>query len=270
MLDVRGGLNYYHNVTATQGNGLTTSTDVGIPGANIDEYTSGISNINIGGHSDPLLGFSASQPWDRSEKTWNATATLTRLLQSHTVKVGGEWRHNERHAAADAGRRRPARPVRRSTRRAPACRASRRRLSGAANAMASFLLDWPNTVQRDLKVFDGPGTKHWAVFLFVQDKWQARSNVTVDLGLRWEYYTPLEGLEGAGSLSNYDPDDPHASRRRATAISDNALNVKKNFKNFAPRTGVSWRLNQTDRACAPATAPARFRSRTTATPSTIR
>ena len=27
----------------------------------------------------------------------------------------------------------------------------------------------------------------------------------LDLGLRWEYYTPLTGLEGAGSLSNYDP-----------------------------------------------------------------
>ena len=38
-----------------------------------------------------------------------------------------------------------------------------------------------------------------------QDKWQARPNITVDLGLRWEYYTPLTGVEGTGSLSNYDP-----------------------------------------------------------------
>ena len=45
VMDVRGGVNYYHNVTWTEGNGLTTSTDVGIPGANLDEYTSGISPI---------------------------------------------------------------------------------------------------------------------------------------------------------------------------------------------------------------------------------
>ena len=75
VLDVRGGLNYYHNVTATQGNGLTTSTEVGIPGANIDEFTSGLSQINIGGYSGPVLGFSASQPWDRSEQTWNIAST---------------------------------------------------------------------------------------------------------------------------------------------------------------------------------------------------
>ncbi len=109
--------------------------------------------------------------------------------------------------------------------------------------MASFLLDWPNGVQRDLKVFDRPGTKHWAIFLFVQDKWQARSNVTIDLGLRWEYYTPLEGLEGKGSLANYDP-TIHAIRVAGYGDLDNALNVEKNFKNFNPRTGISWRLNQ--------------------------
>ena len=72
-------------------------------------------------------------------------------------------------------------------------------------------------MQRDLKVFDEPGTKHWATFLFVQDKWQARSNITVDLGLRWEYYTPLEGLAGQGSLANYDPATHTHPRRRATA-----------------------------------------------------
>ena len=109
--------------------------------------------------------------------------------------------------------------------------------------MASFLLDWPGAVQRDLKVIDEPGTQHSAVFLFAQDKWQARPNITIDLGLRWEYYTPLTGLEGAGSLSNYDPATNtlrvvglrHDERRRS--------NVKNTFSNLNARTGVSWRLN---------------------------
>jgi hypothetical protein len=242
VLDVRGGLNYYKNVTSTQGNGLTTSADVGIPGANIDEYTSGISNFMIGGHSDPILGFSASQPWDRSEKTWNTTATLTRLLSSHTVKLGGEWRSNEDMLlqTQDAGGPRGRFAFNAS---GTGLNGETNTLSGPANAMASFLLDWPNTVQRDLKVFDRPGTEHQAVSLFVQDKWQARSNVTVDLGLRWEYYTPLVGLEGAGSLSNYDP-ETHTLRVSGFGDLDNALNVKSKFTNFNPRTGVSWRLNQ--------------------------
>src|SRR3954452_7320274 len=83
LLDVRGGLNYYHNVTSTVANGLTTSADVGIPGANLDEFSSGLSQFSISGYSDPVLGFSPSQPWDRSEKTWNFNGVLTKLLQSH-------------------------------------------------------------------------------------------------------------------------------------------------------------------------------------------
>src|SRR5262249_39552075 len=110
------------------------------------------------------------------------------------------------------------------------------------NSLASLLLDWPNVVQRDLKVIDEPGTKHWAMGTFVHDKWQARSNVTVDLGLRWEYYDPLQGVQGKGTLANYDP-AANVIRVAGYGSESNAVNVKKNFKNFAPRTGVSWRPN---------------------------
>jgi hypothetical protein len=240
VLDVRGGLNYYHNVTSTEGNGLTTSTEIGIPGANLDEYTSGLSQINIGGYSGPVLGFSASQPWDRSEKTWNVATTLTRLLNTHTVKFGGEWRNNVDVLlqTQDAGGPRGNFNFNTSGTGVPSESAS----LGVANSFASFLLDWPNGVQRDLKVIDQPGTKHWATALFVHDKWQARSNVTVDLGLRWEYYNPLEGIEGKGTLANYDP-ATNTIRVAGYGDTTNAVNVKRTFRNFAPRTGVSWRLN---------------------------
>jgi hypothetical protein len=242
VLDVRGGLNYYHNVTSTTGNGLTTSTEFGIPGANLDEYTSGISQISIGGYSDPVVGFSASQPWDRSEKTWNTTATLTKLMTGHTLKLGGEWRHNRDMLlqTQDAGGPRGRFAFNASGTGVPS---EANTLSGSANPLASFLLDWPNTVQRDLKVFDQPGTQHMATFLFVHDKWQARRNVTIDLGLRWEYYSPLAGLEGPGSLANYDQ-ATNTIRVAGYGTTDNALNVKKNFTNFGPRTGISWRLNE--------------------------
>jgi Carboxypeptidase regulatory-like domain len=95
LLDVRGGLNYYHNIALAQGGGLNTSTDVGIPGANLDPYTSGLTRFEVGGYTNPLLGFSPSLPWDRSEKTWHLATTLTQLKGTHTLKVGGEWRTNK-------------------------------------------------------------------------------------------------------------------------------------------------------------------------------
>jgi hypothetical protein len=248
VFDVRGGLNYYRNTTISTGDGLTTSKDIGIPGANLDTFTSGISTIDIGSytgpspHNGPILGFSASQPWDRSEKTFNVVTSLTRLFSSHTVKVGGEWRKNRDILlqTQDAGGPRGRFAFNASGTGSPAESATTN--SNIANTFASFLLDWPNTVQRDLKVIDQPGTRHWAMAAFIQDKWQARSNITVDLGLRWEYYHPLEGVLGQGTLSNYDPttNTLHVAGFGGT---DEALNVKSFFKNFGPRTGVSWRLN---------------------------
>jgi hypothetical protein len=241
VMDVRGGVSYYHNVALSEGEGLTTSADVGIPGANIDTYTSGLSRIRIGGYSEPVLGFSPSLPWDRSEETWNIATTVTKLVRNHTFKIGGEWRHNRDMLlqTQDAGGPRGDFNFTASGTGNPAESAT---LTGVANSMASFLLDWPANVTRDLKVIDEPGTKHWATFLFAQDKWQARSNVTVDLGLRWEYYSPLVGLEGPGSLSNYDPAS-NTLRASGFGTTSDAVNVKSTWSNINARTGVSWRLN---------------------------
>jgi hypothetical protein len=241
LLDVRGGVNYYHNIALAEAAGLKTSTDVGIPGANLDDYTSGLSRFQIGGYTDPILGFSPSLPWDRSEKTWNVATTLTKLKATHTIKMGGEWRKNTDMLlqTQDAGGSRGRFIFNASGTGSPTETSS---LTGLANSFASFLLDWPNGVARDLKVIDKPGTKHWAIAGFVHDKWQARPNLTVDLGLRWEYYNPLQGIEGKGTLANYDP-ATNTIRVAGYGNTTNAVNVEKRFKNWAPRTGVSWRLN---------------------------
>jgi len=37
--------------------------------------------------------------------------------------------------------------------------------------------------------------RNWALFSFVHDKWQASSKMTIDLGLRYEYYDPFVGIQ---------------------------------------------------------------------------
>ena len=71
--------------------------------------------------------------------------------------------------------------------------------------MAAFLLDRPSSAGRDLAVIEKPGTVYSAVFSFIHDKWQVSPKLTLDLGLRHEYYTPFVGVQRQGGLSNYDP-----------------------------------------------------------------
>ena len=69
IFEGRFGVSWYHNVAISQAAGLKTSDEVGIKNVNTDDFSNGLTQINIGGFSGPVLGFSASLPWDRGETT---------------------------------------------------------------------------------------------------------------------------------------------------------------------------------------------------------
>jgi Carboxypeptidase regulatory-like domain/TonB dependent receptor-like, beta-barrel len=240
VMEVRGGMNYYHNEALSAGAGLTTSTDLGIRNANLDEWTSGITSMDIGGFSSPLVGFAASLPWDRSERTVQFATIFTKLAGNHTIKFGEDMRHNRDFLlqTQDNGGPRGQFQFRGSQTATPSDTLAQ---AGFANAFAAFLLDWPSRVNRDLKVVD-PGVRQNAFFTFIQDKWAVSKQLTIDLGLRHEYYTPFIGLVDQGGLSNYDPATNTLQVAGFTNVSK-SVGVKSYWKNFAPRAGLSLRLD---------------------------
>ena len=242
LQEVRVGMTYYHNEALSEADGLNTSDELGIPGVNLNRFSSGITTIDVGGYNGTLIGYAASLPWDRSERTWTVATTLTKLWGNHTLKVGGDFRYNRDFLlqVQDQGGPRGRFRFRGETTATPADSDAQ---NGFANALAAFLLDAPQEIGRDLITDVDPGTRHNAVFTYIHDKWQASENVTVDLGLRHEYYTPLVGLTGRGGLSNYDPTNNTLRVAGYSQVPEN-LGVESYYGNFNPRTGVSWRLNE--------------------------
>lgn len=240
VMDIRTGVMTYRNEALPQGTGKNTASEIGIPGANIDEFTSGMTSINIGnGISNPIAGYSASLPWDRGETTVDLSTTVTKLAGNHTLKVGGTYRHNRDFLlqTQDQGGPRGFFTYNASITGSPANTASQANIN---NAIAAFLLDRPSTAGRDLAVIAEPGTTHSALFMFIHDKWQISPKITLDLGLRHEYYTPLVGIQTQGGLSNYDPLTNTLQVSGYGGVSD-SIGVKSNWRNFNPRLGVSWR-----------------------------
>jgi len=47
LAEVRGGTSYYHNEALTTANGLKLAQELGIPGVNLDDWSSGASTITI-------------------------------------------------------------------------------------------------------------------------------------------------------------------------------------------------------------------------------
>ena len=240
VMEARGGLSYYHNEALSAGAGLETAKEFGIRNANVDAWTSGLTSIDVGGFSNPLVGFSASLPWDRSEKTVQFATVFTKVHRNHTIKFGEDLRYNRDFLlqTQDNGGPRGRFQFRGPQTGSAADAASQ---NGFANSFASFLLDVPSQVARDLKVTD-PGTRHWAYFTFIQDKWAVTSKLTLDLGLRHEFYTPMVGLVDQGGLSNYDPVSNTLQVAGFGNVSQ-AVGVQRYVKNFGPRAGASFRLN---------------------------
>jgi hypothetical protein len=243
VLDTRLGMSYYRNVAVSQADGLRTAEELGITGINLDDFTSGITTIQINqGYSNPAIGFSQSLPWERGETTYNLASTLTKLAGNHTIKVGFDVRHNWDLLlqVQDQGGVRGRYTFSASQTGSPTDSAS---TNGYANSLASFLLGTPSQISRDLKIIDEPGLQHWSLFTFVHDKWQIAPKVTLDLGLRHEFYTPMVGLTDKGGLSNYDPVTNTLRVAGYDEVPAN-LGVKKTWDNFAPRLGISYRMNE--------------------------
>src|SRR5215813_7818081 len=241
IFEGRFGVSWYHNVAISQAAGLKTSADVGIKNVNTDSFSDGLTQININGFSGPVLGFSNSLPWDRGETTYVGSGIVTKTYGNHTFKFGEEFQKNRDFLLQiqDNGGVRGHFDFNGNRTATPSDSAAQ---NGLANAFASFLLDLPNSVGRDIKVIDTPGTKHNSFFTFFQDRWQAGKNLTLTLGLRHEYYSPLIGIVSKGGLSNYDPATNTALVANYGNISSSA-NVTSTWKNFAPRAGLAYRLN---------------------------
>jgi hypothetical protein len=237
ITEARVGLGRYSNKAQNLDYGTNASDAVGIKGANLDDWSSGLTTITVGGYPDPLLGYSASIPWNRAETNIDFVNNWTKIKSNHTIKWGVDVRRlrDELLQTQDAG----------GPRGQFNFGNNQTSISGATtqaqvNSLASFLVDVPSSVQRDLAV-QFPAYRAWMMFSYFQDKWQVSQKLTIDLGLRHDFYPPATPRL-KGGFSNYDPSN---NTLVVAGYGNNPMNLgrKTYYTGFAPRVGVSYRFN---------------------------
>jgi hypothetical protein len=81
-----------------------------------------------------------------------------------------------------------------------------------------------------------------------EDHWRARKNLTVTLGLRWDYYTPVNeagSLELQPAITNNNAISSLLNPNGSLVFSGNSAGnpfYHKDLKNFAPNVGLAWDL----------------------------
>lgn len=211
----------------------------GIPGFYFTTYA-GLGNANTG------------SPFNFRDNQYTAAANATWVHGTHSIRWGGEWLHAAiNHIQPGSGSYATARGS--FVFSGGATTAS----GGSAtliNSFASFLLGQAENYQKSIQSFNPEPLRYSTFSFYAQDTWQLNSKLTVNYGLRYEYY-PLPVGDHFGTV-RYDPSvastvtDATGTHTVGTVLvgGENGIAYHANTNNgwgmIVPRLGVSYSPDQ--------------------------
>lgn len=188
----------------------------GIPYAYVQNMPGPVGNINLSPTTSP------QQPASFAENTYNVVDNLTKVMGKHVLKFGVSV-IREQNNDNTVGQNRPA---------------------------YAFATPW--NFANDAPIYEGiyvnpvdgslsSGQFHyrrWDYGIYAQDDFKLRPNLTINLGLRWDYFGPL--TEENGRLANLIvTPDPNTGLTSAY-IKTQSQYYNPDHKNFGPRIGFAY------------------------------
>jgi len=206
-----------------------------IPGTNgPDIFQSGTPGFNVSEYE--LLGLVGSfNPafWRDNQFQYNANAGWSR--GAHNLRFGLDIsRQHMNHRGAEKGL---------GPRGGFVFASGPTALSGGAsenqfNSFAAFILGLPTRIGKSLQTELPLSTRNWGQGYYLHDQWHVTRNLTVTLGLRYEFYPiPTRAYRG---LERYDPDSNKMLIGGVGSVPRD-LGVKVNHNLFSPRAGLAYR-----------------------------
>ena len=234
-------LNYSFNRSETLAffsYGADVASAVGIAGTSRDPINFGPPNLsftNFGGLND------ASPSLNRTQ-TVGITDGLTLVRAKHTFVIGGEYRRQQFNIRTDSNGRGS---YSFSGLLTSGFDTNGQPVAHTGYDFADYLLGLPQSSS----VRFGTNSNYFrgSVYnAYITDDWKLRPNLTFNLGLRYEYFTPFH--EKYGHIANLDIAPGFTAVAVVTPGSigpysgrfpDGLINPEKN--NFSPRTALAWR-----------------------------
>ncbi len=148
-----------------------------------------------------LTGFLGSRPQtadtNPSESTAQVLDTVTWTRQKHTIKFGGDYRHEGSLFTQ------VFKDYQLGTYTFNGSALSALLGPGAATPLASLLLGYPDQTTIGSVVNPATDAQENAYAFFGQDDWKVSSSLTINFGLRWEYHPGFHDINN--NITNWDP-----------------------------------------------------------------
>ncbi len=109
------------------------------------------------------------------------------------------------------------------------------------NAETDFLLGLPASIGLSQGTTGTVGQRNSAIGAFVQDDWRVTPKLTVNLGLRWQLFTPLTEVDNR--MTNFQEGTGAIELAGQNGNSRALYNQYNGIANFLPRVGIAWSLN---------------------------
>jgi hypothetical protein len=177
---------------------------------------------------DPQYQYVANFNWTRGEHDLRFGVDLYRqhLNQNQVEFVGGAFHGGQGGFTFGGG------PT--TTRGGPS--------ANQFNGYATFLLGLPTQVGKILQVPDEFNLRAWLHSYYIRDRWNVTPKLTLNYGLRWEYF-PFPTRADRG-LERYDPDTNKVHVCGVGSVpKDCGMQISK--RRFAPRFSLAYRASGT-------------------------
>ena len=223
---LRFGFNHQNTETTNLfANSVNVAASAGVLGVSADPFDWGSPNLSF----STFASLRDPNPSTRTDQTLSVGDTITKIRGRQTLRYGGDYRSIHADSRTDANPR------------------GSFVFTGQYTGLdfADFLIGLPqqSTVQY------GPGTERFRSTswdLFLQDDWRATDKLTVNAGLRYEYFSPLS--EAGNRLVTLDTAPGFTAAVPVVAGGVGPYSgpfpdtlVRPFRAGFAPRLGVAWR-----------------------------
>jgi len=253
VTDVRLGY-FRYNIGTVKYSNVDLATQLGIPGLNTGVAGTGgapgfdITEVGSQGNPNnsqsqgPQYGSALNAnrcncPLTQREDQYQVVNNWTKLISNHSVKFGADLRYarnlrvpsdNNRTGILQFGT-------------GPTSNPNLSQQGGLG--FATFALGDVTNFQRFVSTSTNAKEFQKRFFFYGQDTWRATSKLTVNAGLRYEFYFP-ESINGPGNGSLLDLDTGYLNVAETGTVASN-MNWGRRTNSYNPRIGLAYQVQPT-------------------------